>query len=200
VLLPSWRRVGGARPGSDEFCYRLDSAGQLIANVQARLESGTEAVRRPRSPGDRFVAHTLAVTELYVTLVEHSRLDGFTLVDFQAEPTCWWPDGLRGWLKPDALTKVQRERVVDYWWYEADLATESLPTIRRKLRVYLDFVARGRLGPDDTVPRVLIGVPTVARQMAVQSVVNSLPEPASLMFHVALLSDAVTVIVRELAL
>ena len=77
-----------------------------------------------------------------------------------------------GWAarsRPDAFIRLERDEGADYWWYEADLATESLPTIHRKLLAYLDFVQRGQFGPDGIVPRVLVGVPTSKRQAAVQT-------------------------------
>ena len=93
------------------------------------------------------------MSELYVELVERSRLGGFTVAVFQAEADAYWPDGARGWIKPDALVQLERGTTEHYWWYEADMATEDLSTtIRSKLLRYLDFVQRGQLGPDDVVP------------------------------------------------
>jgi hypothetical protein len=71
----------------------------------------------------------------------------------------------------------------DSWWLEQDQGTEHLPVIRRKLTTYLDFAAR-RLGPHDVMPRVLISVPSEKREIAVESVIHRLPEPASQLLHV----------------
>lgn len=196
VLLPYERRIGTAHRGSAELAYSLDSAGQRLARLRTNRDTPERSGRRPRRPGERFIAHGLAITELYVSLVEYSRISPFTLETFEAEPA--WPNGLGGWLKPDAYLKLARGTIVDYWWYEADLATESLPTIQRKLLAYLDFVRRGQLGPDGVVPRVIIGVPSQARQLAIQREVNRLPEPAELMFQVAQLPDVAGAIVQEL--
>lgn len=198
VLVPLERRVGTAQHGSTKLCYALDSAGQRLIRLRANGASTRAEVRRPRLPGERFVAHTLAVTELYVDLVEHSRLGGFRLGDFQAEPMAWWPNGSGGRIKPDAFVKLGHGTVTDYWWVEADLASESEPTVRAQLLVYLDFVGRGQLGPDGVVPRVFIGVPTTRRKIAIQSLVNGLPEPADLMFHIALLRDVSAAMLQEL--
>ena len=196
VLYPLERRVGTARRGSARLSYVLDSAGQRLVRLRANCSSEEMRPRRPRIPGERFVAHTLAVSELYVALVEQSRLGRFSVAGFEIEPG--WHDGIGGWLRPDALVRLRGDAVTDYWWYEADLATESLPTVRAKLLAYLDFVERGQAGPDGVVPRVLIGVPTEGRRAAVQGLVNGLPPPAELMFVVALLPDAPTVMVSEL--
>jgi hypothetical protein len=194
VLVPVERRLGTAHRGSAKLCYALDSGGMQLVRLRANLTGSR--VRRPRVPGDRFVAHTLALTELYVVLVEQGRRGRFTLACFEIEPA--WPNGLGGWLRPDAFVKLQRGAITDYWWYEADLATESLPTVRAKLLSYLDFVNRGQPGPDSVVPRVLIGVPTEQRYGAVQGMVDALPSPAKAVFLVASLSDAPLVMVNEL--
>lgn len=198
VLAPLARRVGTAHRGSMPLCYALDSAGQRLVQLRANRESSEIHARRPRLPGDRFIEHTLAVSELYVTLVEQSRLGGFALAEFQAEADAYWPDGARGLIKPDAFVRLERGDDADYWWYEADLATESLPTIHGKLLAYLDFVQRGQLGPDDIVPRVLIGVPTSKRRAAVQSVVDALPEPADALFLVTDMSSVAQVMIDEI--
>ena len=59
-------------------------------------------VRRPGAPGERTLQHILGVSELYVALAELGRTAGFTVAGFEAEPGCWWPNGLGGYVKPDA--------------------------------------------------------------------------------------------------
>jgi hypothetical protein len=196
VLLPYERRIGTANRGSAELAYVLDSAGQRLARLRTNREDPEQPARRPRRPGERFVAHSLAVTELYVALVERRRIGSFRLEAFEVEPA--WPNGLGGWVKPDAYLKLRNGDVADYWWYEADLATESLPTISRKLRVYVDFVTRGQLGPEDVMPRVVVGVPTDKRQWAVQREVSHLPDPADMMFRVTKLQDVADLLMQEL--
>lgn len=198
VLVPVERRIGTSRHGSAKLCYALDSAGMRLVRLRANSGPLGARVHRPRVPGERFIAHMLAVTELYVTLVEQARLGWFVLLDFLAESAAYWPNGLGGWIKPDALVILRRGDVTDYWWYEADLATESIPTIRAKLLAYLDFMRRGQLGPDEIVPRVLIGVSLNQRQVAIQSVVNDLPDPANVVFMLALMPEVATVMRQEL--
>ena len=77
-----------------------------------------------------------------------------------------------------------RKSVREHWWIEVERGTESLPTLRRKLSVYLDFVQRGQLGPADVVPRVLVSVSTPERYALVAVMVAHLPEPASDLFVV----------------
>jgi hypothetical protein len=188
VLVPLPRRVGGPRQGSTVTVYALDTAGGWL--LRQRASQGTaRRIRRPGLSGERFVRHTLAVAELSVTLVEADRSGAFVLRDFQPEPR--WPDGLGGWLKPDAYLVVSNGRVDHLWWVEMDLATESLPTIRRKLRTYLDFLSRGGRGPRGAMPRVLVVVPEPARAIAVQGEVGALPPPAKDLFCVVEKSEAV---------
>ena len=79
----------------------------------------------------------------------------------------------------------------DHWWVEADLATESLPTIRRKLLNYLSFLERGQLGPGGVVPRVLVVTITPARRDAIREVIDHLPAPAGQLFGASIEKEAV---------
>lgn len=184
VLVPFERRIGTAQHGSDKLVYALDSTALQLLRLRANADGFERAVRRPRLPGERFVAHVLAVSELYVSLVERSRVGRFVLDDYAAEPTAWVKDGLGSWLKPDAFLKLRLGDVRDYWWIEMDMGTESPSTMHSKLLAYLDFVERGQLGSDGMVPRVLICVPDEKRRAVVQREVNSLPTPADYVFHV----------------
>ena len=82
-------------------------------------------------------------------------------------------------MKPDAYMVLESGTVVDHWWLEQDMATESLPTLRKKLTAYLDFVRRGQLGPNGVMPRVLVSVPSDARREAIAALIAHMPEPAS---------------------
>jgi hypothetical protein len=200
VLTTARRRIGGGRRGSDPLVYALDSAGQWLMQIRTSREQGMVNIRRRAIPGERFIEHMLAVSELYVRLVELERAHDFMLGTFFTEPDCWWPNGLGGRLKPDAFVMLTRNGVTDYWWCEADMATESLPTIRRKLMVYLDFLRRGQLGPGNIMPRVLVATLTDPRRRTVQAEVTRLPEPASRLFIVTTLADASGVLAREVHL
>lgn len=198
VLTSFERRIGTAIRGSAQQRYLLDTAGSHLAQLHFIRESLKTRVRRPRVPGDRFIKHALAVTELYVELVERVRLATFVLGEFQVEADAYWPDGLGGWVKMDAFVRLERGDTADYWWYEADMATEDLDTtIRKMLLTYIDFVQRGQLGPDGVVPRVLIGVPTDKRREAVQDVIDELPSPADALFQVVEQTQVANVMVDE---
>ncbi|WP_163513549.1 replication-relaxation family protein [Fodinicola acaciae] len=165
VLVPLQRRIGGSLHGSAKLVFALDTAGQ-------RLTAHEASQRRPRLPGERFLAHTLDVSELYVQLREAAHSDGFEVSAFQTEPGCWVADGLGSWLKPDAYAVLSTETHDDDWWLEIDRATEHLPTLRRKLAAYVDFARRGQLAPSGVMPRVLVTVPDKERREAVASLID----------------------------
>lgn len=198
VLMPLERRIGGVRAGSAGLVYALDTAGLWLANIDARSGGDEPAPRRPEQPSPRLVAHVLAVSELYVRLVEAERAGRLRLAVFTTEPGCWVPNGVGGWLKPDAYLAVATTGLTDHWWVELDLATESLPTLARKPHAYLDFVRRGQRGPGGVVPRVLVSVPTAARAAAVAGVIEQMPAPAGKLLRVATHEQAVPVITEVL--
>jgi hypothetical protein len=192
------RRIGGVRAGSAGLVYALGPAGQRLLALEADHDLGGRA-RRPGTPTPRFMIHNLAIAEQYVGLVEASRVGGLVLVDYRAEPASWWRGSEGEWIKPDALVVVSAGEVEDSWAIEVDQATESLPTLRRKLKVYLDLVTNGERGPrGGLLPRVLVTVPDARRLATVRELVRSLPEPAERLFTVTTHERAVRLIVEVL--
>ena len=187
----------GRHAGSAERCYALDAAGQRLVQLRASL-AGQRRMRTSDRPGERFIEHTLATNELYVVLHERRPLVGGAVDRYLVEDAATWPTAHGMPLRPDALCVLRNGSVRDYWWIETDRATESLTTIRRKLRTYLGFVDSGQLGPDGIVPRVLFTCPTEGRCMAIRQEVHKLPEPASVMFCVARHDAAPDLLIREL--
>jgi hypothetical protein len=191
------RRVGGVRAGSAGLIYTLDAAGQRALRL---LDHGQDdgPARRPWTPGQMFVAHTLAVSELYVRLREAERKQELELLDFRAEPACWQPTTTLGTLKPDAFVLVAWGDVEDAWWVEVDQATESRTTLRRKLELYLLAAQAGQVGPSGVLPRVLITVPDTARRQRMREVVSGLATPADKLFAVTVHAEAVRSIAEVL--
>jgi hypothetical protein len=203
VLTSLQRRIGGVRAGSAVLVFALDSAGQMLAPRSYDQADRATKVRRSHTPRVVWLKHTLAISELYVTLVEYARARDFDFQAFVTEPACWWPNGLGGWLRDDAYFRLAASSYSDAWWLEQDMYrldqhSEDLTSIRRKLLTYLDFVERGQLGPHGIVPRVLINVTDAKRQAAILGVIERLPHPASKLFHVTTHDQAVSYLLRVL--
>jgi hypothetical protein len=185
------------RRRSAAFEYVLGSAGEWLARARADGQrSSNGRAHRLVAPGDRYVAHALDITELYVELIEQLRDQAEELSAFAVEPA--QKDGLGGQLKPDAYLALRGTNLTDYWWFEIDEQTESLPTIRRKLVTYLDFLGRSQVGPDGVMPRIMITVPTAARRGSIQAEIAGLPPPADQLFRVVLFPDTVGLLLRIL--
>ena len=161
------RRVGGVRAGSAGQIFRLGAASRRLQEIDQRPSS--------REPGERFVTHTLEITELFVQLTDAERAGDLRLVRFDPEPIAWrrWngPSGETRWLRPDAFCVVEHERTRSFWFIEIDMATETIPTVLRKMNRYADYLTTGteqdRLG--GVFPRVLWHAPGQAdrsRQLA----------------------------------
>jgi len=195
------RRVGGERAGSAGLIFTLDSAGhRLVERQQAASSEPRPAtrIRRPRTPRPLFLAHALAVSQLFVDLTAAvCATPGLVLERFATEPDCWWPDG-SGWLKPDAYLAITSTEFVDHLWVEVDRATESVPTLRGKLHTYLGFLNRGGLGPGGVMPRVAVSVPDEARAAVIRREVDRLPDVAGELFSVVRCDMAAAAIVGGL--
>jgi hypothetical protein len=182
------RRVGGVRAGSAGLVYSLDTAGQRVLRL---LDEEELPVRRPWTPGNLFLAHALAVAELYVGLREAERAGHLELSTFLAEPASWQRTASLGTLKPDAYTLVAYGDVEDTWWIEVDRATESPATLRRKLSLYLLAATAGVTGPHDVLPRVLVTVPDEQRLEGVREILGDLGQTAQRLISVTLHNQAV---------
>ncbi len=196
TVLP--RRIGGAARGSSGSVFALGAAGARLCAKRQAAAQAQQRVRLPGAPTERSVRHTLAVSELYVGLVEQARAQHAQVGIFAAEPASWWPNGLGGFLKPDTYACLALGNVRDHWWVEVDLATESIPTVKRKLLTYLDFVERGQLGPGNLIPKVLLTCMTSARCAALRTVVSKLPAPASDLFVTVVHHEAAAYMLQSL--
>ena len=90
------RQIGGARAGSAGHVYALGIAAQRVLPLlgsTAYTSDPPNRTRAPETPGSLFLAHALAVAELYVELREHERSGHLMLVRFATESAAWWPDG-----------------------------------------------------------------------------------------------------------
>jgi hypothetical protein len=107
---------------------------------------------------------------------------------FDPEPASWHQKA-SGVLKPDAYAVYEAGRWEEHRWLEVDRATESLPTVRRKLLGYLDAVAGSAPGPSGVMPQVLVTVPSARRLDVVRSLLETLPPPADRLISVHCFTD-----------
>jgi len=176
------RSVGGARAGSAGWIYALDIVGQsLVGNGGP---AGGVRLRRPWTPGVRFLDHALAVSEVYAGLVELSRAGRFELAAFEAEPECWRsyePIGGPAVLKPDAYARLGFAGYEDSYFIEVDRGTESPRTLELKAEAYLAYYNSGEEQHQRGVfPRVLWLVPDQPRAQVVRDAVSGNQQGANL--------------------
>lgn len=187
------RRVGGGRGGSTQAVFALDVAGQKLASACG--PAGGRRLRRPWTPGNQFLAHSVAVTELYVLLNERVRADGGEVLGFEAEPHCWrrftGVGGATAWLKPDAFVRFGAGKYEHLSFVEVDRATASVPTVARKLGVYRRYWQTGRDQERfGAFGRVLLLAPNAARRDDLAEAVKRQPTDAQPLYRVALYEDA----------
>jgi hypothetical protein len=186
------RRVGGIRSGSDGYIYGLSGLGHAV------LDLGQVVRRRHRRVPETklaFESHVLAVSELAVCLGEHALAGRCVVEEFRAEPGSWRPFGGLGGgirvLKPDAYVRLGVGEYETTAFIEQDMATESLPTIGRKLNVYVDYWRSGiEQDAHEVFPRVWWLVPNTERLTALQRTVQQLPPHTHDLFTVALTDHA----------
>lgn len=191
------RRVGGIRAGSAGFVYVLGVAGQRLVDPDRRRTW-------PRStPGEAFLAHALAVSELYVGLREREKTRRLRLIQFDTEPLCWrrsiGPGGGPLILKPDAFAIVAAGGWEHHHFIELDRATESLPRIRAKATVFARYFQSGReQQATGLFPEVLWVAPNEDRVAALTTVLAALPAATEQLHQVCLATEAVGVLAGEL--
>ena len=161
------RRIGGIRKGSGAYVWSLAQPGLKLLSLGQDIDP---ARRRSFEPSPRFLEHTLVVTQLYVQLLS---LDGVNILSVQHEPNCWrtYPSvGGAAQLKPDLYAISSCDDYEDHWFFEIDLATESLARILKKCQQYQDYY---RCGCEQrgigVFPRVVWVVPDGKRKSAILS-------------------------------
>jgi hypothetical protein len=191
VLEPLARRVGGERGGSASTTFAVGRVGQYLLGAG----ESSKRVRRPHTPGARHLAHTLAVAQLYVDLVESQRWGLTELASFEPEPGCWRPYlaalGARLVLKPDAYLRLACGDYEFSWFIEADMATEAQTTIAGKARRYHDYYRSGTEQAERGVfPRVLWIVPDPAHAERIGDTLRELPPEAQRLFAITTAAEA----------
>jgi hypothetical protein len=192
------RTVGGLHGGSDTIIYGVGAAG-----VRLLARRGQHQKRLGR-PGARYVAHTLACTEVVVDLNVLAAQGELEVIETQQEPQCWRSFlggmGARIILKPDLYLRVAAPGSIyeSRWMVELDMATEASTTIRSKAARYL---AHYRAGSEQrkhgVYPRVLWAVPDARRAEQVREALDRLPAPAERLFAICLQHEVSSRLIAE---
>ena len=162
------RRIGGMAHGSGSYVWQLDAPGDHLLRLN-------DQVIRPRrkqfEPSRFFLAHTLAVSECYVSITEICDGKYVQLTEIQNEPDNWRPYNSGGklvTLKPDLAAVTICGGYEDQWFFEVDLATESpikiIEKCRRYLKYYLSGVEQKQFG---VFPLVVFLVPDAKRKESI---------------------------------
>jgi hypothetical protein len=186
------RVIGGTRAGSSGFVFALGTTGQRLRGL--RTSNGRPP--RPWTPGTSFLRHSLAVTEVYVQLIEAQRSGELHVHRFEGEPASWrnflGAGGARLVLRPDAYVELGINSHRDHWFLEVDLATESSSTLHRKCEMYRSYWI-GRPGPaaTDVFPLVLFAVKDEKRKGVLIDVLGRQPAEAWPLFTLCVLDKTV---------
>ncbi len=186
------RARGGMRGGSDTLIYSVGRSGARL------LAQRGQTPRRLGAPGQRHIAHTLAVCELVVRLHEADRTRDLELLEIRSEPACWraFRGGLMGTrltLKPDLFVRLGAGADEDHWMIEVDLASEHRSTLIAKAKRYHAHY-RASSGVH---PRVLWTAPDRRRAEQLEDLFGYLPAEARRLFTVRLFDDAVGFLAAE---
>lgn len=181
-------RRGG---GSASYLFALDVAGQRLLG----LKEGGKA-RRPAVPGVPFRSHALAVSELFVRLVEAERRGQTELLDFQAEPDCWRrfpaPVGGTVTIKPDAYVRLGAGNYEDSFFLEVDQNSEGAGALRRQLDRYRAYWSSGTEQHARAVfPQIVWTAPDRKRHQQLTEACGAQPAESWRLFRVALFEEVV---------
>ncbi len=192
LLRPLERQVGGRRAGSKGTVFATTAAGRRLVAYWAGL--GDTSDRGMHEPGLPFVKHTLAISDLYVMLVEADRAGTLELLAFDAEPACWrsftTPLGGSSILKPDALVRVAVGEYEHASFVEVDLGTEGRGALLRKTDAYIAYFESGReQARHGLFPRVVWITTTESRARVLDTLIASLPAGERRLFATTVTGD-----------
>jgi hypothetical protein len=192
VVVKLERQVGGVRAGSRAAVWSLDTAGQRLASSCG--PAGGQHRRRPWTPSLSFLAHRLAISEVFASLTEREQAGAVEILDFDAEPLSWRrftsTHGGTAYLKPDAFVRLGVGEVERAAFVEIDRATESRSTLAVKLRAYRQYWETGREQERrGYFPRVVFAVPTEERKVVLVDLFGNQPTETWPLWQVVLADD-----------
>lgn len=168
------RRIGGISHGSALTVWQLGAAGDRLL----RARRGDPQRRRYVEPGLTFMAHTLAVADTAVALIEQANAGRFELLELELEPACWRQFTASSTaataLKPDLLVVTADATTETHSFVEVDLGTEHLPAVLRKCRTYQRHHGTGNEQADRGLyPAVVWTVPDPIRAKRIRDAIGA---------------------------
>lgn len=199
VVVKLERQVGGVRAGSKAAVWSLDAIGQRLA-ASACGPAGGRHRRRPWTPSLSFLAHRLAVSEVFAGLSEREQAGAVEVLDFDAEPLSWRrftsAHGGTAHLKPDAFVRLGVGEIERAAFVEIDRDTESRSTLAVKLRSYRQFWDSGREQERrGYFPKVVFAVPSDARKSVLVDLFANQPTETWPLWQVVLVDDLTEVLI-----
>lgn len=168
------RRIGGVYSGSGSYVWKLEPAGEHLLNL---ITDTIRPRRKNFQPSTYFLAHTLAVSECYVSITEICGGRKVKLTLAQNEPDNWRPYNKGGKvvsLKPDLFAITVNGGYEDRFFFEIDLATESPVRIIEKCSRYFEYYRSGFEQKQYGVfPLVVWIVPDTARKTSLKQHVKT---------------------------
>ena len=159
------RRIGGVRAGSSSLIWYLTHAGERLLRLH---DERAYPARRHFEPSAYFLAHTLAVAETALQLIEICRKHEPEILSLQLEPECWRAysnAGVSCSLKPDLYAATMSEEYEDRYFIEVDLDTESPAKIIEKCQKYHAYYRSGlEQEESEMFPLTVWIVPSVTRK------------------------------------
>ncbi|WP_251390953.1 replication-relaxation family protein [Mediterraneibacter agrestimuris] len=159
------RRIGGVRAGSGSLIWYLTHAGERLLRL---YDERAYPARRHFEPSAYFLAHTLAVAETAIRLIEVCRKHEPEILSLQLEPECWRAYSNAGAscsLKPDLYAATVTEEYEDRYFIEVDLDTESPAKIIEKCQKYHAYYRSGlEQEESEMFPLTVWIVPSVTRK------------------------------------
>lgn len=194
------RRIGGTSPGSSASTWQLSSTGDRLL----RSRRGGSTRRRYIAPSLAFAAHTLAIADLAITLVEASRRGEVELLKLEVENAAWrqfiGASGATEWLKPDVSVVLAERDEEIYAFVEIDRGTVHLPVVRRKQKVYERYFASGaEQASHDVFPAILWLTESERRARAISKALREDDGPLLAQTYSAPISSASAALLGRIA-
>lgn len=137
------RRIGGVRAGSGSLIWHITHAGERLLRLHG---CKPYASKRFFEPSPFFLAHTLAIAETSIRILEICKTAKLELSALQPEPECWRSyseHGRQVSLKPDLYAAITSPEYEDRYFIEIDLDTESPVKVIEKCGRYHTYYHSG---------------------------------------------------------